>query len=122
MAPRPPTAPWLWRRVARITYSRCDNDKALNRHALTFLRQALEAAGGREVWDQGDDICHLNGTARMSDDPRSSVVDADCRSWGIPNLWISDGSVFPTVGGVDPSLTIQTVALRTADRIAALRR
>jgi choline dehydrogenase-like flavoprotein len=56
----------------------------------------------------------------MGDNPHSSVVDADCRSWDIPNLWICDGSVFPTVGGVNPSLTIQAIACRTADRIKAL--
>jgi choline dehydrogenase-like flavoprotein len=56
----------------------------------------------------------------MGDDPRQSVVNADCRSWDIPNLWICDGSVFPTVGGVNPSLTIQAIAMRTADRIEVL--
>jgi choline dehydrogenase-like flavoprotein len=106
--------------VARVTYSWCDNDKALNRHALGFMGQALAAAGGREIWEQENDTCHLNGTARMGDDPRTSVVNADCRSWDIPNLWICDGSVFPTVGGVNPSLTIQAVALRTAVRIKAM--
>ena len=40
-----------------------------------------------------DDTAHLHGTARMGDDPRTSVVDADCRSWDIRNLWICDGSV-----------------------------
>ena len=74
----------------------------------------------REIWDETDDTCHLNGTARMGDDPRASVVNADCRSWDIPNLWICDGSVFPTVGGVNPSLTIQAIACRTADRIKAI--
>jgi choline dehydrogenase-like flavoprotein len=64
----------------------------------------------------------LNGTARMGDHPDRSVVDADCRSWDIPNLWICDGSVFPTVGGVNPSLTIQAIACRTADRIRTLAR
>ncbi len=106
--------------IPRITYSLCDNDKALARHSVKFMRQALEAAGGRGIWEQWDDTCHLNGTARMGDDPETSVVDADCRSWDIPNLWVCDGSVFPTVGGVNPSLTIQAVALRTADRIKAL--
>ncbi|ACL55460.1 GMC family oxidoreductase [Methylobacterium nodulans] len=106
--------------IPRITYSWCDNDKAVNRHSLAFMRRALEAAGGGEIWEQENDTCHLNGTARMGSDPRTSVVDADCRSWDIPNLWICDGSVFPTVGGVNPSLTIQAIALRTADRIAAL--
>ncbi len=103
--------------VARVTYSWCDNDKRLNRHALGFMRQALEAVGAREIWDQEDDTCHLNGTARMGNDRRTSVVNADCRSWDIRNLWICDGSVFPTVGGVNPSLTIQAIACRTGDRI-----
>jgi choline dehydrogenase-like flavoprotein len=106
--------------IARVTFSYGDNDKRLIKHALGFMRASLEAAGAREVWDQTDDTCHLNGTARMGDHPDTSVVDADCRSWDIPNLWICDGSVFPTVGGVNPSLTIQAIALRTADRIRAL--
>jgi choline dehydrogenase-like flavoprotein len=41
-------------------------------------------------------------------------------SCDIPNLWICDGSVFPTVGGVNPLLTIQAIACRTADRIKAM--
>jgi len=107
-------------RIPRVTYSWCDNDKASIRHGLKHMRTALEAAGGREIWEQDDDTCHMNGTARMGDDPATSVVNADCRSWDIPNLWICDGCVFPTVGGVNPSLTIQAVALRTADRIKGL--
>jgi choline dehydrogenase-like flavoprotein len=106
--------------VPRVTYSLCDNDKRLYKHALAFMQRALEVVGAHEIWDQEDDTCHLNGTARMGDNPNSSVVDADCRSWDIPNLWICDGSVFPTVGGVNPSLTIQAIACRTADRIKAL--
>jgi choline dehydrogenase-like flavoprotein len=109
-------------RIARVTYSWCDNDKRMNKHALAFMRQALAAAGVGEIWEQHNDTCHLNGTARMGADPSSSVVDADCRSWDIRNLWICDGSVFPTVGGVNPSLTIQAIACRTADRIKELAR
>nr|WP_217709297.1 GMC family oxidoreductase [Paraburkholderia atlantica] len=106
--------------IARVTYSWCDNDKRLIAHSLDFMEQALAAAGGKEIWRETDDTCHLNGTARMGDDPATSVVDADCRSWDIRNLWVCDGSVFPTVGGVNPSLTIQAIACRTADRISAL--
>ena len=109
-------------RIPRVTYSWCDNDKRMNKHALSFMRQALAAAGASEIWEQHNDTCHLNGTARMGADSASSVVDADCRSWDIPNLWICDGSVFPTVGGVNPSLTIQAIACRTADRIKELAR
>ncbi|HTZ88657.1 MAG TPA: GMC family oxidoreductase, partial [Solirubrobacteraceae bacterium] len=108
--------------VARVTYSWCDNDRRLIRHALGFMRRALEAAKARDIFDEDDDTCHLNGTARMGDEPMTSVVNADCRTWDIPNLWICDGSVFPTVGGVNPSLTIQAIACRTADRIRTMAR
>jgi choline dehydrogenase-like flavoprotein len=107
-------------KVARVTFSYSDNDKRLIRHALQQMHECLGAAGARDLFDQNNDTCHLHGTARMGDDPRTSVVNADCRSWDIPNLWICDGSVFPTVGGVNPSLTIQAIACRTADRICAL--
>ena len=109
-------------RIPRVTYSWCDNDRRLIDHSLGFMKQALEAVDATDIWIQDDDTCHLNGTARMGSDRATSVVDADCRSWDIPNLWICDGSVFPTVGGVNPSLTIQAIACRTADRIRALAR
>jgi choline dehydrogenase-like flavoprotein len=107
-------------RVARVTYSWGDNDKALIKHALGQMRISLEAVGATEIFLQENDTNHLAGTARMGDDPENSVVNADCRSWDIPNLWVCDGSVFPTTGGVNPSLTITAIALRTADRIRAL--
>ncbi|WP_299820621.1 GMC family oxidoreductase [uncultured Jannaschia sp.] len=103
--------------IARVTYSWCDNDRAQNAHARAFMGEALAAADVRDIWEQTNDTCHLNGTCRMGDDPCTSVVDADCRSWDVDNLWVCDGSVFPTVGGVNPSLTIQAIACRTADRI-----
>ena len=106
--------------IPRITYSWGENDKRLISHSLDFMTRALQAIDARDIWRQEDDTCHLNGTARMGDDPRTSVVDADCRCWDIKNLWICDGSVFPTVGGVNPSLTIQAIACRTADRIRTL--
>jgi choline dehydrogenase-like flavoprotein len=106
--------------IARVTFSYSNNDKKMIAHSLGFMRQSMEAVGVSEIWDQVDDTCHLNGTARMGSAPRDSVVNADCRSWDIRNLWICDGSVFPTVGGVNPSLTIQAIACRTADRISAL--
>ena len=106
--------------IARVSFSYSDNDKKMIAHALGFMRHSMEAVGVSEIWDQTDDTCHLNGTARMGSAPRDSVINADCRSWDIRNLWICDGSVFPTVGGVNPSLTIQAIACRTADRISAL--
>jgi choline dehydrogenase-like flavoprotein len=107
-------------RIPRVTYSWGKNDKALIQHALDEMQTSMELAGVRNTFRQEDDTNHLAGTARMGSDARSSVVNADCRSWDIPNLWVCDGSIFPTTGGVNPSLTITAVALRTADRIKAL--
>ena len=108
--------------IARIHYRWTANDEALIEHGLQQMEQSMQAAGVTNLFRQSQDANHLGGTARMGTDPRTSVVDADCRSWDIRNLWVCDGSVFPTVGGVNPSLTIQAVALRTADRIEALAR
>ncbi len=83
------------------------------------MRKAMEAAGARDIWDS-ESTAHLGGTARMGDDPNASVVNPDGRTWDIPNLWVCDGSLMPTVGGVNPSLTIQAMAVRIADRIKTL--
>ena len=56
-------------RIPRITYSWCDNDKRLIDHSLKFMTQALQAIDAKDIWTQDDDTCHLNGTARMGDDP-----------------------------------------------------
>ncbi len=107
-------------RVARVTYSWGDNDRALIQHALGQMQTSLELVGATDVFRQENDTNHLGGTARMGFDAATSVVNADCRSWDIPNLWVCDGSVFPTVGGVNPHLTITAIAMRTADRIKAM--
>ena len=57
--------------IARVTFSYGDNDKRLIRHSMGSMRRCLDAAGARELWDEDDDTCHLNGTARMGDDPRT---------------------------------------------------
>lgn len=107
-------------KTPKVTFSYSDNDKRLQRHAVARMSELLEAAGGRELWTNYKDSSHLMGTCRMGDDPSTSVVDADGRSWDIPNLWICDGSLFPTTGGVNPSLTIQALACRAGDRIKLL--
>ena len=109
-------------RIPRISYSWCDNDRRLIDHSMAFMTRRWRRSNTKDIWRQNDDTCHFNGTARMGYDPHTSVVDADCRSWDIRNLWVCDGSVFPTVGGVNPSLTIQAIACRTADRIKVVGR
>jgi len=108
--------------ITRITYGWQDNDKTMIQHALGEMQRSLELVGAQDIWRQENDTNHLAGTARMGFSADTSVVDADCRSWDVPNLWICDGSIFPTTGGVNPSLTITAIALRTADRIQTLHR
>jgi choline dehydrogenase-like flavoprotein len=60
---------------------------------------------------------HHMGTTRMSENPKSGVVDADCRVHGVANLYIAGSSVFPTSGFANPTLTILALALRLADHI-----
>ena len=107
--------------IPKVTFGYSDNDWRLMRHSKSSMRAVLEAAGAKELWDDHD-TSHLMGSCRMGDRPDDSVVDRDGRSWSIPNLWICDGSLFPTSGGVNPSLTIQALACRAADRIAELAR
>jgi choline dehydrogenase-like flavoprotein len=60
---------------------------------------------------------HQCGTARMGADPRTSVVDAFCRSHDQPNLFITDASVLPSSAAVNPALTIAALSIRAARHI-----
>jgi choline dehydrogenase-like flavoprotein len=62
---------------------------------------------------------HHLGTTRMSSGPASGVVDADCRIHGVRNVYVASGSVFPTSGFANPTLTIVALALRLADHLKA---
>jgi choline dehydrogenase-like flavoprotein len=60
---------------------------------------------------------HQAGTCRFGTDPASSVLDLDCKTHELDNLYITDASFFPSIGAVNPTLTIIANALRVADRI-----
>ena len=60
---------------------------------------------------------HLLGTARMGSDADTSVVDGYGRSHDVRNLFVIDGSLFVTSGAVNPTSTIQALALRVAEHI-----
>jgi choline dehydrogenase-like flavoprotein len=57
------------------------------------------------------------GTVRMGSDEDTSAVDPSGRLWAVQNLDVADGSVFPTSGGDNPTLTFQAMAWRTAQAI-----
>lgn len=62
-------------------------------------------------------IAHACGTCRFGDDPASSVLDKNNRAHGLSNLYVVDGSFFPSSGGTNPSLTIAANALRVASHL-----
>jgi choline dehydrogenase-like flavoprotein len=85
------------------------------------MEAILTAAGASEVMTI-DRYAHLVGGARMASGPAHGVVDADHRVFGLPNLYVVDGSVLPTQGAANPALTIMALAARAADRLTALSR
>jgi choline dehydrogenase-like flavoprotein len=102
--------------VAHVIFSHHENDEKMVTHAKRKMKEILEAAGGEDIWT-ADRTAHLLGTCRMGSDPENSVVNADCRTHDVPNLFVCDGSVFTTSTAVNPSLTIEAIAARTAHRI-----
>jgi len=102
----------------KVTYKMSENSLKMMDHALARGTEALEAAGAQEVMANPllrPSGWHLMGTARMGTDGGSSVVDGSGRSHDVRNLFIIDGSIFVTSGGVNPTATIQTLALYIAD-------
>jgi choline dehydrogenase-like flavoprotein len=108
--------------VARITLTPHENDLAQGRFLVDRCGEILEAAGGKDVTkvyaEKVTGNCsHQHGTARMGDDPDSSVTDRHCRTHEVDNLFIVDGSPFPTATGANPTLTIMANAWRVAEFI-----
>jgi len=104
----------------KIEYQLSENSLRMLDHSVERGREVLKAAGAIETealaplppagW-------HLMGTARMGTDPAASVVNAHGRCHDVKNLFIVDGSIFVTAGGVNPTNTIQALALYIADHI-----
>jgi choline dehydrogenase-like flavoprotein len=102
----------------RVVYTLSENSRRMLEHGIARASEALDAAGARDIsanpllraggW-------HLMGTARMGRDPDTSVIDAEGRCHDVPNLYIVDGSTMVTCAGVNPTSTIQAVALYIAD-------
>lgn len=103
----------------RVQYRLSENSRRNIRFSIDRMAEAHEAAGAAQTF-VGPLIPsgHLLGTARMGDDPRTSVVDRFGRSHDIPNLFIVDGSVMVTAGSVNPTATIAALALRAARHLA----
>ena len=62
-------------------------------------------------------VAHQNGTIRFGHDPKTSALDVNCRAHDLDNLYVVDGSFFPSSAAVNPALTIMANALRVGDHI-----
>lgn len=81
------------------------HDRLLSRSL--FVGQRIPLAG----------VAHQNGTIRFGSDRSTSALDPLCRAWEVDNLYVVDGSFFPSSGAVNPALTIMANALRVGDHL-----
>jgi choline dehydrogenase-like flavoprotein len=72
-----------------------------------FVGQRIPLAG----------VAHQNGTIRFGKDPKTSALDSNCKAHDVDNLYVVDGSFFPSSGAVNPALTIMANALRVGDHL-----
>jgi choline dehydrogenase-like flavoprotein len=107
-----------------LHYKVSPNSRRLLDFHIDKASESLLAAGAHTV--EVDRLMrysgwHLLGTARMGDDPSSSVLDRWNRSHDVANLYVVDGSCFVTSGGVNPTSSICALALRAADHMVQTR-
>ncbi len=106
--------------VPIVNYEFHPNSYAMFEHAAAASRNLLESLGGRNVHSVmgGGGGCHNMGVARMSANPADGVTNRWGQAHDIPNLFVSDGSVFASSAAANPTLTIVALAIRQADHIA----
>lgn len=121
--------------IARITYKNHAFELSAREFYVPYMREVVRNSGARPISIDGVDTyaftapCspaavgppatrHVFGTLRMGDDPATSVVDARGRFHDVANLYAVDGSIFPTISGYNPTLTLIASALRIAHALA----
>jgi choline dehydrogenase-like flavoprotein len=110
----------------RVTYRDHPDDLANARFLQDRGVEILNAAGALDVWREpvlpASGSPHLLGTARMGNDPATSVVDKHHRTHDVRNLFVCDGSSFVSSGRGQPTMTIMALAFRAGEHIARLAR
>ena len=108
--------------VARLSGGRHPHSIEVARYMTEKADAWLKEAGARRTWRRppGRGVSggqHQAGTCRMGNDPKTSVVDKNCRLHDVDNLYVIDASVHVTNGGFNPVLTILAVAYRASDNL-----
>jgi choline dehydrogenase-like flavoprotein len=104
----------------KLDYTISANSLKMMDHGIARAKEVLAAAGASNIAVESPILnggWHLLGTARMGRDPERSVVNEWGRCHDVKNLFIVDGSIWVTSGGVNPTSTIQALALYIADSI-----
>ena len=108
----------------RLTFCDHPNDLKMMAWMRDRALEIFDAAGAKTKWSnpiaEQQFVVHLLGTCRMGKDPNKSVIDTDHRTHDVKNLFLCDGSSMVTSGRGQPTMTIQALAYRAADRITAL--
>lgn len=108
----------------RMTYKDHPDDIKLANWLSARSMELLEAAGARKKWTfpvaEQEFAVHLLGTCRMGRDAKTSVINPDHQTHDVKNLFLCDGSSLVTSGRGQPTMTIEALAFRAADRITAL--
>ncbi|AEN07867.1 FAD dependent oxidoreductase (plasmid) [halophilic archaeon DL31] len=109
------------RPVPSIDLSDGEHERETIAHCREIQKAILSELGaevtGSSTLSGRDMSTHHMGTTRMGTDPTESVVNEECRTHDLSNLWIASSSVFPTGGANNPTLTIGALAIKTADHI-----
>ncbi|MGZ4125138.1 MAG: GMC family oxidoreductase [Actinomycetota bacterium] len=103
--------------VAHFAYSQGDNDRAMMKESVRVMTEILEAAGAQDTVTI-ERYAHLVGGCRMAERREDGVVDRNLKMFGVPNVYVVDGSVLPTQGAANPALTIMALAARCADHLS----
>ena len=106
--------------VLRISVAFGDNERRMVEDMGDTAAEMLEAAGAAEVERHAEIsmpglAIHEVGTARMGGDAKTSVVNRWQQAWEVPNLFVMDGSVYPSSACQNPTLTIMALAARACD-------
>jgi len=105
--------------VVRLSGGRHPHDAVTAKFIAEKAQDWLREAGAIKTWLRlpGSGLSggqHQAGTCRMGNDPKTSVVNANCQVHGVDNLFVADGSVHVTNGGFNPVLTILADAYRVS--------